>query len=86
MVLSLSKCVQRAVGLVGWSTVARKTNKRSYTQSYSFESVKTIERCSKILNSGKKKYSNDEVKQIREYLYLIAHIQIEAETEASVNK
>lgn len=73
----------------GWqvgSTVARKTNKRSYTQSYSFESVKTIERCSKILNSGKKKYSNDEVKQIREYLYLIAHIQIEAETEASVNK
>lgn len=48
--------------------------------------MKTIERCSKILNSGKKKYSNDEVKQIREYLYLIAHIQIEAETEASVNK
>ena len=48
--------------------------------------VITIERCTKILNSGKKKYNNDEVKQIREYLYLIAHIQIEAETEASVNK
>ena len=37
MVLSLSKCVQRAVGLVGWSTVARKTNKRSNTQCYSIE-------------------------------------------------
>ena len=74
------------VGLVGWSTVARKTNKRSNTQCYSIERVITLERCTKILNSGKKKYNNDEVKQIREYLYLIAHIQIEAETEASVNK
>ena len=37
MVLSLSKCVERAVGLVGWSTVARKTNKRSNTQCYSIE-------------------------------------------------
>ena len=72
--------------MVGWSTVARKTNKRSYTQCYSIEFVITIERCTKILNSGKKKYSNYEVKQIREYLYLIAHMQIEAETEASVNK
>lgn len=72
--------------MVGWSTVARKTNKRSYTQGYSIESVITIEKCTKILNSGKKKYNNDEVKQIREYLYHIAHIQIEAETETSVNK
>nr|WP_302945932.1 hypothetical protein [uncultured Prevotella sp.] len=43
----------------------------------------TIERCNKILNDGKKRYNNEEIKQIREYLYFIAHIQIEAETKTS---
>lgn len=38
----------------------------------------TLETCTKILNNGKKKYSNEEVKQIREYLYLLAQLQIES--------
>lgn len=41
----------------------------------------TLETCTKMLNSGKKKYSNEEVKQIREYLYLLAQLQIESENE-----
>lgn len=39
----------------------------------------TLETCKKVLNNGEKKYSNDDVKQIREYLYLLAHLQIESE-------
>ena len=39
----------------------------------------TLETCTKLLNNGKKKYSNEEVKQIREYLYLLAQLQIESE-------
>ena len=39
----------------------------------------TLETCTKLLNNGKNKYSNDEVKQIREYLYLMAQLQIESE-------
>ena len=39
----------------------------------------TVETCTKILNNGKRKYSNEEVKQIREYLYLMAQLQIESE-------
>lgn len=38
-----------------------------------------LETCAKILNNGKKKYNNEEVKQIREYLYLLAQLQIESE-------
>lgn len=41
----------------------------------------TLETCTKLLNNGKNKYSNDEVKQIREYLYLLAQLQIESENE-----
>ena len=41
----------------------------------------TLETCTKLLNNGKNKYSNDEVKQIREYLYLMAQLQIESENE-----
>jgi len=41
----------------------------------------TLETCTKILNDGKKKYSNEEVKQIREYLYLLAQLQIESGKE-----
>ena len=37
----------------------------------------TIEKCKNILNSDKRKYTNDEVKQIREYLYFLAGLQIE---------
>lgn len=41
----------------------------------------TLETCTKLLNNGKNKYNNDEVKQIREYLYLMAQLQIESENE-----
>ena len=43
----------------------------------------TLETCTKMLNNGKKKYSNEEVRQIREYLYLLAQLQIESENEIS---
>ena len=39
----------------------------------------TIELCSKILNQGEKAYTNEEVKQIRQYLYLLASLQVEAD-------
>lgn len=39
----------------------------------------TLEVCKQILNKGKKKYSNEETKQIREYLYLLAELQMEIE-------
>lgn len=41
----------------------------------------TLETCTKILNNGKRKYNNEEVRQIREYLYLLAQLQIESENE-----
>lgn len=37
----------------------------------------SIEACKKILNSNGNKYSDNEVKQIREYLYFLAEIQEE---------
>ncbi len=37
----------------------------------------TLEKCTKVLNKGKRKYTNDEVKLIREYLYFIASLQLE---------
>lgn len=39
----------------------------------------TLEQCGKILNNGIRKYSNDEVKQIRDYLYNMARLQLETE-------
>jgi len=39
----------------------------------------TLEMCTKILNKGKRKYTNYEVKQIRDYLYFLAGLQIELE-------
>lgn len=37
----------------------------------------SIEACKKILNSNGKKYTDNEVKQIRDYLYILAEIQEE---------
>lgn len=37
----------------------------------------TLELCKKTLNKGKRKYTNVEVRQIREYLYLLAELQME---------
>jgi len=39
----------------------------------------SLEECKKILNNGKRKYKDEEVKQIREYLYMLAEFQIENE-------
>jgi len=41
----------------------------------------SLERCKEILNNGKRKYSDEEVKQLREFLYLIAELQLENERE-----
>lgn len=39
----------------------------------------TLENCKKILNKTNKKYTDEEVKLIRAYLYMMAQIQLEIE-------
>lgn len=39
----------------------------------------TLDVCKRVLNTGERTYSNEEVKQIRENLYLLASIQMEAD-------
>ena len=41
----------------------------------------SIEICKKILNTDKKKYTDEEIKQIREFLYQMVQIQIEFEED-----
>ena len=41
-----------------------------------------LEVCKKILNTGKRKFTDENVKQLREYLYMIAELQIESENES----
>ena len=36
----------------------------------------TIEQCNKILNKGERKYEDDEIRLIREYLYQLANLEI----------
>ncbi len=38
----------------------------------------TIKQCSKILNSGKRQYTEEQVKKIRDFFSLLAELQIEA--------
>ena len=39
----------------------------------------TIEQCSKILNTDEKvKYTKDEIRAIREFLYIMAQLQVES--------
>lgn len=35
-----------------------------------------LEQCKKTLNQGKRKYTDEEIKEIRSYLYLIGGLQI----------
>ena len=35
-----------------------------------------IEQCKNILHKGIRKFTNDEIKEIRDYLYLIADIEL----------
>ena len=44
----------------------------------------TLELCKKILNSGKRKYTDIEIKEIREVLYRLAELQIESEKEKKI--
>lgn len=37
----------------------------------------TLEDCKRILNNEERKYKDEEVKKIREYLYLIGNLQLE---------
>lgn len=38
-----------------------------------------LEESKKILNAGDRKYTDEEVKQIRDYLYTVARIQVDME-------
>ena len=44
----------------------------------------SIERCKEILNKGTKKFSNEEIKDIRDYLYLIADIELSLLNEKQI--
>lgn len=37
----------------------------------------TLEKCRKILNQNETKFSDEQVRMIREYLYLLAALEIE---------
>jgi hypothetical protein len=36
----------------------------------------TIEKCNKILNNGERKYNNEEIRMIKDYLYQLANLEI----------
>ena len=44
-----------------------------------YNSMITLEKCKEILNKGKRKYDNEEIKLLRKYLCLMAELQIENE-------
>jgi hypothetical protein len=37
----------------------------------------TLQRCKEILNQGKKKFNDEEIKQIRDFLYKCAELELE---------
>jgi len=39
--------------------------------------VITLEQCKKVLNKERHKYSDEEIKEIRNYLYFIGQIEID---------
>lgn len=45
-----------------------------------------LEICKKILNNGEKKHSNEEAKQLREYLYFLASIEKEKNKENLIDE
>lgn len=38
----------------------------------------TLDECKRILNTGERAYTDEQVKHIREYLYLFASLEMEA--------
>lgn len=62
----------------GWSAIAGKQiSAKAHLILYS--QMITLEQSLKVLNNGNRKYNNDEVRQIRDYLYNMAKLQIEFE-------
>ena len=47
--------------------------------------VLTLENCKETLNKGERKYKDEEIKKMREYLYFIAGLQLEAENNELKN-
>lgn len=45
----------------------------------------SLENCKKILNNGERKYKDEEVKKIREYLYFIGSLQLEINKNELIN-
>lgn len=41
----------------------------------------SLERCKEVLNRNNNKYTNEEIKEIREFLYQLANIQLEREKQ-----
>ena len=52
-------------------------NNSNHTGQKPISTMIPLINCRKILNTGKKKYSEDEVKQIRDFLYLWGQIEID---------
>ena len=46
----------------------------------------TLENCKKILNSKERKYTDEEIKMIRAYLYVMEQIQLEIENNDTNTK
>ena len=45
----------------------------------------TLKYCKDVLNNGERKYKDEEVKKIREYLYLIGNLQLEINNNEIIN-
>ena len=54
-----------------------KENKCQARHSIKQKKMITLEVCKKILNNGERKYKDDEIKMIREYLYYLGSLQLE---------
>lgn len=50
---------------------------RFLTHGYFKDKVITLENCEKILNKGTRKYTKEEIRQIREYLFFIGQLELE---------
>ena len=53
--------------------------------STKLEIMIVLEQCKNILNSKERKYKDDEIKLIREYLYFIGGLQLEIENNKFKN-
>ncbi len=45
-----------------------------------------LEICKKFANDGKMKYTNEEIKEIREFVYLLGYLQVEQEENVNNNE